>query len=245
MRFAKMEGLGNDFVVVEGQQPDSATVQEWCDRRRGIGADGVLLIGSEPSMHYWNADGTVAEMCGNGLRCVARYAVERAWAPAGEWFEIETPVGRRRARVDGEDICVEIGHVALGDTVDLYGRSYRLATVGNPHAVTLVDDPAGVDVAGEGRRVATDPLFPRGVNVEYVADLGAERLRLRVWERGVGETMACGTGMVAAAAVAAAGAPGSRTVEVAGGVAMVTTDEETSYLTGPAVKVFEGRWLLT
>lgn len=239
-----MEGLGNDFVVIEGPDPDPGDIVMWCSRTSGIGANGVLALDDRPAMRYWNADGSTAEMCGNGLRCVARRAVDRGWSVAGEWFSIGTAVGSRRARVDGDVVTVEIGPVTLGDEVSLAGRSYHIASVGNPHAVALVDDPAEVDVTVEGPLVETHEMFPRSTNVEFVTIDGPGRLRLRVWERGVGETLACGTGMVAAAAVAMGTGQGQTTVEVLGGSGRVYFEDGVGYLSGPANTVFEGIWLL-
>lgn len=235
-----MEGLGNDFVVVEAPPGGPDQVRAWCDRRRGIGADGVLAVGPEPSMEYWNADGTSAEMCGNGLRCVARYAVDNGWCGEGEWFTIATLVGPRRALVQPEAVTVEIGPVTLGDSIDVDGAVYRRASLGNPHAVRIVDDPHTVDVALVGRTVAAAPAFPEGANVEFVAITSPGHIRMRVWERGVGETLACGTGMVAAAAVVAGTPAGAIEVEVPGGRAEVTFDQGSGYLTGPANTVFTG-----
>ena len=232
-----MEALGNDFVVVADPVDDPALVRWVCDRRRGVGADGILAVGMPPSMDYWNADGTRAEMCGNGLRCVARYLVGRGWAHPGEWMIIETAVGPRRALVEEELVTVEVGRVEVGEEVEIEGRRFRRGSVGNPHAITLVDDPAGVEVAVVGPRVSADPAFPAGANVSFVA-VGDDRISMRVWERGVGETLACGSAMVAAAAVTGRGAP--LTVEVPGGRGEVFWEDGSAYLRGPAVVVYEG-----
>ena len=240
MRFTKMEGLGNDFVVVEEPPSGPSQVRTWCDHRRGIGADGVLAVDSKPSMEYWNADGSPAEMCGNGLRCVARYSVDRGWSEEGSWFSIMTPVGPRQALVEGDVITVEIGPVSLGESIEVDGALYRRASLGNPHAVRVVDDPETVEVALVGRAVAAAPAFPDGANVEFVALSSPGRIRMRVWERGVGETLACGTGMVAAAAVAAGTDGDPVEVEVPGGRARVTFRQGSGYLTGPAGTVFSG-----
>jgi diaminopimelate epimerase len=245
VRFTKMEGLGNDFIVLEGPDPTARDVERWCSRTTGIGADGVLAIDEQPSMRYWNADGSTAEMCGNGLRCVARRAVDRGWAEEGEWFSIGTPVGPRGARVEGAVVTVEIGRVVIGEQIELGGRSYRLASVGNPHAVTLVHDLDEVDIDTEGPSVETHELFPRATNVEFLSVAGEKSLRLRVWERGVGETLACGTGMVAAAAVAMGTEAGEIRVDVLGGSGRVYFEEGVGYLSGPATTVYEGTWLLT
>ena len=244
MSFRKMHGLGNDFVVVEAVSPTPEQISAWCDRRRGIGADGVLLVDPTPTMTYWNADGSLAEMCGNGLRCVARYAVDRGWAPEYAWFEVKTAVGSRRARVEGEQVTVEVGPVELGEMVSVNGREYRRASVGNPHAVTLVDDPETVDVTAVGSAVSADETFPAGANVEFVKIEGTGQIRLRVWERGVGETLACGSGMVVAAAVAAVHAQSEEvSVTVPGGRATVFFENGSAYLVGPAITTFEGTWL--
>lgn len=242
MKFTKMEGLGNDFVVVEGLNPDPDLVRHLCDRRRGIGADGLLVVDDFPSMRYWNADGSPAQMCGNGLRCVARYAVERGWAKEQEWFSVVTPVGERRALVDADEITVEVGRVTIGGMLRIGERVYHEASVGNPHAVTLVDDPYAVLVEEEGPEVASDPAFPEGTNVEFVKVDDATRIRMRVWERGVGETLACGSGMVAATAVAVGPSTEPVTVVVPGGIGRVFFDGGDAYLAGPAVQVFWGEW---
>lgn len=237
-----MEALGNDFVIVEEASPTPELVRRMCDRRRGVGADGLLAVDPFPTMKYWNADGGPAEMCGNGLRCVARYAVERAWAPAGEWFSVVTPVGERRALVDGGVITVEVGPVTIGGMLTVGERVFHEASVGNPHAVTLVDDPSDLDVADEGPAVSADPAFPNGTNVEFVQVYSPGRIRMRVWERGVGETLACGSGMVAAVAVANGQTPQPVQVLVPGGEGTVFFEGGSAYLSGPANRVFEGEW---
>ncbi len=242
MKFTKMEALGNDFVVTEGIDPDPDLVQRLCDRRRGIGADGLLVVDDFPTMRYWNADGSAAQMCGNGLRCVALYAVMRGWEKEKEWFSIVTPVGERRALVDGDTITVEVGKVTIGGMLRIGDRVFHEASVGNPHAVTLVDDPSRVAVEEEGPLVASDPAFPEGTNVEFVAVENERRIRMRVWERGVGETLACGSGMVAATAVAVGQKTEPVTVVVPGGVGQVFFDQGDAFLVGPAAAVFWGEW---
>lgn len=243
MRFTKMHGLGNDFILLEGVDPSPDLIRSLCDRRRGIGADGVLSLDTRPGMAYWNADGSPAEMCGNGLRCVARYSVDRGWAPAGSWFPIATPVGQRRALVEASKVTVELGTVRIGGTLSIGGRTFHEASIGNPHAVTLVDEPNEVDVAREGPAVSGDAAFPQEANVEFVKVEGPDRIRMRVWERGVGETLACGSGIVVAAAVAVGTGPGTITVEVPGGRAEVYFEDGQAYLSGPAETVFVGETL--
>jgi diaminopimelate epimerase len=241
IEFVKMQGLGNDFVVVEGPvgfTPDE--VAEVCDRRFGVGADGVLVVsrGDPPRMEYWNADGSAAEMCGNGLRCVARYVYDHGWVRDRN-FTIQTPIGERTTRVLEDDVEVELGRAVVGGDVTIGGRAYVRVEVGNPHVVAFVDDPAEVDVAGLGPSVQAE--FPAGVNVEFV-EVMPDRVRMRVWERGVGETMACGTGMAAAAAAAGArhGVDGPVLVEVPGGVATVELRDGVAWMRGPAEYSFRG-----
>ncbi len=240
-QFTKMQGLGNDFVVLEGpQQFSSADVTEMCDRRFGIGADGVLVVtnGDPIRMEYWNADGSRAEMCGNGLRCLARYAYDRGWA-SDRNFPIQTPVGTRGLRVFEDRVEAELGRPALQGTITVGGSDYQLVDMGNPHAVTFVDDPAAADVAGVGRAMQAE--FPDGANIEFVSRRD-EGVAMRVWERGVGETLACGTGMAAVAAVAAEryGLSSPIPVSVPGGDATIDIRDGVAWIIGPAEYSFRG-----
>lgn len=247
--FVKMQGLGNDFVVV-GTDVAVTTelVTSLCDRRFGIGADGLLRVSSDDGqvrMEYWNADGSEAEMCGNGFRCVARYAFDRGLT-SDISFRVTTPSGQWRAEIEaGDSVLVELGPVTLEGSIELHGRSYQRVSVGNPHAVTLVDDLGEIDVAGDGHRVGTDHShFPQGTNVEFVRLLGPAEAELRVWERGVGETLACGSGIVATAAVVAAlsGATEPITVTTRGGAASAFARDGSWFLRGPARYSFVGNW---
>lgn len=241
MRFEKMEGLGNDFVVLSGEiELTPGVVRFLCDRHHGVGADGVLRVGMDDDivvMDYWNADGGAAEMCGNGLRCVARFAFDHHLA-ATRSFKVRTAVGERRVEALPEP-RVELGAALVGESFLWEGATFYAAKVGNPHAVTIVDDPEKADVVGIGHRL--EAATPGGVNVGFAA-VEPESIRLRVWERGVGETLACGSGMVAATAVARQlGLVGDGVdLEVAGGRARVEIEPDTSWLTGPARTVFTG-----
>ena len=250
IRFVKMHGLSNDFVVVDASfDPQPELIRALCDRRRGVGADGVLSVGlgaedADIVMGYWNADGSTAEMCGNGLRCVARHATDRRLVDRAS-FTVATPAGTKRVRIVSDElVAVDLGPVTVyPDQFELAARSWRSVDVGNPHVVTTVDDPALVDVGADGPGIERDQRFPNGTNVEFIA-IDADRIDMRVWERGVGETQACGSGIVAAAAVAHVESPGIDrwTVTVPGGTATVTFDDEHVWLEGPAVTVFEGTW---
>ena len=249
MDFVKMEGLGNDFVVVAGPRAVSAAeVTAWCDRRRGIGADGVLVAspgeGGRVRMEYWNADGSPAEMCGNGLRCVARFALDRGWAPGPE-FAVETAVGERAVSVR-EDGTVR-AYLGIAEdpgigAFELAGYDVAPITVGNPHAVIFVRDCYATPVEAVGPLVETDPHFPARVNVEFATITGRDSMALRVWERGVGETLACGSGAAAAVAVAhGAGRVAARTtVQLPGGPLVVEVAADGVWIEGPATYVFSG-----
>lgn len=247
MEFVKMEGLGNDFIVFDGPfDPSAEDVAAWCDRRRGVGADGVLVVTAlghdAVRMEYRNADGSSAEMCGNGLRCVARHAVDSGMVAASE-LDVETAAGVRRVEVGDESVRAELGPVdSTGDGFGLAG--YELSTVdaGNPHAVAFVEDCYSVPVGAVGPVVEGDPHYPNRTNVEFATVVGPDRIALRVWERGVGETLACGSG--AAAAVAEAYRTGrtgaSVSVMLPGGELHVEIVDGVAWIEGPARSVFRG-----
>ena len=236
-----MQGLGNDFVVLEGPLTLSSDEIVWlCDRRFGVGADGLLVVtrGDPCRMEYWNADGTSAEMCGNGLRCVARYVYDKGWSMDRN-FTIGTPVGERGVRVLEDRIEAELGRPRLDGAREIDGGSYELVDIGNPHAVRFVDDPSSVDVESLGTRLQAE--FPNGSNVEFVNALDG-RLEMRVWERGVGETKACGSGMAAAAAVASEryDLPSPIEVVVPGGEGAIDLRDGVAWIIGPADYSFRG-----
>jgi len=240
-QFTKMQGLGNDFVLLEGpMQLSSSEVVELCDRRFGIGADGVLVVsnGDPIRMDYWNADGSRAEMCGNGLRCVARYAYDKGWA-IDRNFSVQTPVGAKGVRVLEDRIEVEMGRPRMDGQMTIAGSVYEMVDLGNPHAVTFVDDPEAVDVIGIGSALQSE--FPKGVNVEFVRVVDG-RLEMRVFERGVGETLACGTGITAATAAALQHFELSNPIPVSvrGGRALVDMRDGAAWLSGPADYSFRG-----
>jgi len=250
MEFVKMEGLGNDFVVIDGPvSPTPADVAAWCDRRRGIGADGVLAVtprgGARVQMEYWNADGSPAEMCANGLRCVARYAVDRGLVDTPE-FVVDTSAGERpvSVRPDGT-VRALVGTFSESGAATYELAGYRLdaVSVGNPHAVAFVDDCYAVPVEAVGPIVEGDEHFPERINVDFATIVSSERIDLRVWERGVGETLACGTGAAATAALAhRRGLTGPRvTVVLPGGPLILQIEGDQVWMEGPASTVFRGR----
>ena len=243
LSFTKMQGLGNDFVVLDGPLGLSTEeIVEVCDRRFGIGADGVLVVTKlDPvRMEYWNADGSQAEMCGNGLRCVARYVYDKGWTMDRN-FAVATAVGAMGVRVSDDDVEVQLGRPSVIGHANVDGERYHLIDVGNPHAVVIVDDPDVADVSSIGTRLQNEEQFENGTNVEFVSIVDGT-IRMRVWERGVGETLACGSGMVAAAFVATKtdSLEGPITVEVPGGTGQVEFREGMAWLRGPADYSFRG-----
>lgn len=247
MRFVKMEGLGNDFIVIEGPaDPSSQEIGLWCDRRRGIGADGVLEVtpidGHTVRMRYWNADGGEAEMCGNGLRCVARYAADRGWVDSDS-FIVETAVGPRPVHLTGSgSVKALLGTPALESAVEMGDRALHVVDMGNPHAIIWVEDPETAPVEEAGSEIATASQFPNGTNVEFATITGVDQIDVRVWERGVGETLACGTGAAATAYLAhEQGLVGPDvSMRLRGGALRVDLDDQGAWIEGPANTVFEG-----
>ena len=195
MKFTKMEGLGNDFVVIDrDHEPTADEVRRLCDRRRGVGADGVLVAFAHDGgarMRYWNADGSAAETCGNGVRCVARLGVDRGWVPPGP-FTVFTDAGPAPVEVSADGtVRAHLGVPSeAGAEVEIAGYTFATLSLGNPHAVTIVDDPFTVPVEAVGPVVEGDPAFPDRTNVEFVAVVDRSRVVARIWERGVGETLA-------------------------------------------------------
>lgn len=255
LQLTKHHGAGNDFLVLvdpDDRHPVApALVRALCDRRFGVGADGLLRAlagrdGTDLSMELHNADGSPAEMSGNGIRCLAQAAVDAGlvsppsfavWTEAGVRTVEFTPTGPGAA-----DASVAMGKAQLGpdQPQQFDDRRARTVDMGNPHLVLLGPDPAGVDVAGLGHRL--QGVHPGGINVEFISvGPGPDQLTLRVWERGAGETMACGTGSAAAAAAAHSwGLVGERVaVHNPGGTLEVTLGTDGIRLAGPTRKVAE------
>jgi diaminopimelate epimerase len=258
LAFAKGHGTGNDFVVVPDPDGELALppqlVAELCDRRFGIGGDGVLRVvrtAAEPAvadradeaewfMDYRNADGSLAAMCGNGVRVYARYLVDAGLA-SGPHLAILTRAGLVTAEVGRDSVAVQM------PTPQVYGQSRArlsdvdyegtVATCGNPNLVCFVDDLSTVDLSRTPGLDAT--VFPESANVEFVSRVGEGHVRMRVIERGVGGTLSCGSGACAAAAVVLAG-DGTLTIDVLGGRLTVTLAGDSCVLAGPAVIVAEG-----
>lgn len=255
MRFAKLHGLGNDFIVVDRSQAselDGDRARRLCDRRFGIGGDGVLLV--EPGaaapwrMTVFNADGSRPEMCGNGLRCVVRHLHDRHGAPAR--FEVETDAGVLPVSIGPAGVTVQMGRALhqAAPRIELDGRRFDgdLLSLGNPHFVMFGDwDDATFHRFGQ--RLSTHPRFPDGANVSFAHLAGDGAIDLKVWERGAGPTLACGTGACATAAdawLSGRMTPG-RPIEVRlpGGALTIDGSPEALVMTGPAEHVFDGVWV--
>jgi diaminopimelate epimerase len=236
--FEKWQGLGNHFIVLESL-PSDRSVAELCDSRRGVGADGVIvMVQSPPRMTIFNADGTRAAMCGNGLRCAARWLAARgADLSAG----IATDSGQLAVRKIAESVTVEVGRPKLLGRGEFDGYSFISVDIGNPHAV-FIDTPASFDIEAVGEAMQTHPDFADGVNVHEVRT-GTSVIIVVPYERGVGLTQACGTG-AAASAFAVQAAQASEwplTTELPGGVlAFEPSDDGLLWMSGPAERVFTG-----
>ena len=264
MKFTKMHGTGNDYVYVncfaENLPADErpALAKQLSNRHFGVGGDGLICIGPSDAadfqMDMYNADGSRGLMCGNGIRCVGKYVYDRGLTDKTE-LKIETASGVKTIWLNAEDGTVRSVRVDMGSPsfnlvrrpVEAAGQLWEVTdlSVGNHHAVLfLKEDVDRLDLPRIGPAFEHHPLFPKGVNTEFVNVLGPARLKMRVWERGTGETLACGTG--ATAVLAAANVCGlcgdSATVLLPGGELFIEWDKAANklYMTGPAATVFEG-----
>ncbi len=269
--FTKMQGCGNDYIYVDASVYDikdpSAVARAWSDRHKGIGSDGLVLIGrsmipqADYSMRIFNADGSEAMMCGNASRCVGKYLYERsqgseAWrVKSGETvIRLQTLSGIKLLYlhiVDGivESVTVDMGEPLLENDQQFVpcGEALPAGTfvsMGNPHYVIFVDDVEAVDVAAEGFKLENHPAFPERCNIEFATPLEGVVIRTRVWERGSGITQACGTGACATAVAAALTGEAGRTSHIVmdGGTLDIEWRETDNHvlMTGPAEFVFDG-----
>ena len=273
--FTKMHGCGNDYIYINGfttpipAEEKAAFARTMSDRHFGIGGDGVIFINpaaqADFEMEMYNADGSRSEMCGNGIRCVAKYVHDRGMTDrerfsivsGGQVKVVELTVenGETKAvRVDmgepglvPEQIPVKAdGPRAVDEPILVLGTQYRMTCVsmGNPHAVVFWDDVDRLEIEKIGPHFETHPRFPRRTNVEFVQLLDDTHVKMRVWERGTGETLACGTGCSATAVACVLNGLTKRriTVQVLGGALDIEWDEKTGhvFMTGPAAFVFDG-----
>lgn len=273
MKFTKMQGLGNDYIYVDCTQNvidnPSDVSKKVSDRHFGIGSDGLVLIMKSDiadfRMRMFNSDGSESEMCGNAIRCVGKYVYDNKLTDKKN-ITIETLAGIKvldlkiqdgkviQARVDmGEPILVPKNIPVISDkdkfiseNVEIGGTVYKVTAVsmGNPHAITYVDDTANFPLYEVGPKMETHKLFPRKVNAEFVQVINKSTLKMRVWERGAGETLACGTGASAVLVASVLNGISERaaTIRLLGGDLFIEWSEKDNhvYMTGPAVKVFDG-----
>lgn len=276
LSFTKMQALGNDFIVIDDRHEewdlDPEAVSFLCDRQFGIGADGLILVrpATEPDaaffMLYYNADGSTAEMCGNGVRCFAKFLADRGLV-GGDTLRVQTLGGvkeivvSRDAQSKMTSARVDMGTPKLAPAeipVDLPGDQvfeceietseglFKVSAVsmGNPHAVLWVDDVDAVDLERLGPAIENASVFPNKTNVEFAQITDEpDHIKMRVWERGVGETLACGTGACAVAVLATLSCRSGRTttIELPGGELVVDwAEDDAVFMTGPAGEVFAG-----
>ncbi len=271
MEFAKYNALGNDYVVVTHERDaralTSAQVRRICDRHFGLGSDGILVddrpqTGDRPRVRIFNPDGSEAEKSGNGVRIFARHLWDAGRVDV-QPFEIETPGGTVTCQVRdrGRTVTANMGRVSfdsaaipvtgprrevLGETLAVGGRSlsYCAATIGNPHCVVLCDRPSEADARALGPLIESDPRFPNRTNVQFLEVLARDRIRIEIWERGAGYTLASGTSSCAAAAVAhrLGLCDASVEVEMPGGRLRIDIGQGYAIvMAGPVAKVAEGR----
>lgn len=271
MKFLKMHGVGNDFIVIDNMDQklnlSQETVAHLCDRHKGIGADGLILV--EPSddapvfMNYYNADGTVAQMCGNGMRCLAKYVTDHGIVPQKE-FDVMTRKGRIgidmiEEKPEQSIVRVDMGMVnfkasslpALTAKEELMGEdllwdgkhyTYGCASMGNPHMVIVTDDFKNTPIEKIGPLYESHPMFPEKCNISFAEVIDRGHIRMDTWERGDGRTLACGTGTCATVAVLNRLGLVDEHVEatLSGGVLKIDLEPDTIYMTGPAAAVYAG-----
>ena len=269
-KFTKMHGAGNDYIYFDCLQEDledpAETAVRLSDRHKGIGGDGIVMICksdvADAKMRMFNADGSEGKMCGNAIRCVGKYLYDHKIVQKTD-VDIETLSGIKHLKLFAEDGKVKLVRVDMGaasfdpkslpvllegEVIDrpmkVAGGEYRITCVsmGNPHCVVF-SDPDATDVETLGRKFENDEIFPERVNTEFIKKIGKNALQMRVWERGSGETMACGTGACAAAAAACACGVceyGQDVLVKLRGGDLIINIGETVYMTGEAVTVFTG-----
>lgn len=265
IHFTKLHGNGNDFILIDEYKEEiipekSAFAVKYCDRRFGIGADGVLYLGSSDKadirMRIFNPDGTEAEMCGNGIRCLVKYALDESYIKENATVETLAGVLSVSSRIEDKKtwVTVDMGKPQFtrekipakgsGDFLDvsLYGYKVSAVNTGVPHAVIFVDS-FDADLMSTAPRIRYDPVFPKGTNVNFVSVNSGNEITVRTYERGVeAETLSCGTGAVACAAVAHRLGRTGRKVKVntKGGELRITLTSDVAFMEGKAERVFEG-----
>ncbi len=280
MKFTKMHGCGNDYIYINGfaeqiaQDEKPALVQKISDRHFGIGGDGVIFINpsdeADFEMEMYNADGSRAEMCGNGIRCVAKYVYDNGltdkteisivscgqvkylelFLKDGQVDTVRVNMGAPEFRAAMIPVTAEKEDMSvINEPITVQGETYKMTcmSMGNPHAVVFVEDVEHLDIEKIGPYFETHERFPKRTNTEFVKVIDKNHVQMRVWERGTGETLACGTGCCAAAAACILNGLTFETVTVKllGGELEITWDREADriYMTGPATTVFTGEYI--
>ena len=274
MKFTKMQGIGNDYVYVNCFEEDIKNPSELSiaisDRHFGIGSDGLIMIMPSPAadarMRIFNADGSEAQMCGNGIRCVAKYLYEYGIKKSDQ-MTIETAAGLKTIELtvvneDVTQIKVEMGTPELlRNEIPMLGENKQVVneplqvndsvlyvtcvSMGNPHCITFVDDVDSIVLDVTGKAIENHELFPERINAHFVQQISANKIKMRTWERGSGETLACGTGAVATGVACVLNNLTERVInaQLPGGELVVEwTDDNKTYMTGPAEIVFTGQW---
>ncbi|MDE1865201.1 MAG: diaminopimelate epimerase [Candidatus Micrarchaeota archaeon] len=263
MRFTKMQGTGNDFVVINAiseRLPSdlNAFARGIADRKFGVGCDQVLIIRKSDRadfrMQILNNDGSEVEMCGNGIRCLAKYVHDKGITSKTK-LEVETLAGLIRPEIVGDKVKVDMGEPKLASKDWPFGKTIKkrfevesqtfeitLVSMGNPHCVIFVPEITDRLVLETGPKIENHSVFPNRINVEFVKAINPKELQMRVWERGTGETLACGTGASAAGVAAVLNQLTERsvTVHLKGGDLQIEWGEKNVFMTGPAKFVFEG-----
>ena len=273
LKFTKMQGLGNDYVYMDAIhqkiENESSLAQFVSNRHFGIGSDGLILICKSDiadfKMRMFNSDGSEAEMCGNGIRCVGKFVYDKGLTDKTT-VTIETLAGIKTLELNTKEGKVETVKVDMGEPIlnpkeipvisdeepvknlmlEAEGRKFKFTCVsmGNPHAITEVENTEKFDVEKYGKVLEVDKAFPNKTNVEFIQIIDKNHVKMRVWERGAGETLACGTGACATAVACYLNGKTDRNVEVEllGGKLFIEWNEENNhiYMIGPAVTVFEG-----
>jgi diaminopimelate epimerase len=275
--FVKYHGLGNDFILVDNRHSSDPVLTpeqaiDWCDRHFGIGADGVIFAlpgqdGTDYTMRIFNSDGSEPEMCGNGIRCLARFIADlEGKGSSTVSYQIHTLAGVMvpKLQADGQ-VTVDMGLPRLlaseipttltapddkvvNQSLEVAGQTWEVTCVsmGNPHCITFVDDVTSIPLEAIGPQFEHHAVFPQRTNTEFIQVISPDYLKMRVWERGAGITLACGTGACASLVAAVLTGRSNRraTVELPGGCLDIEwSDDQRLYMTGPATRVFDGEWV--
>ena len=279
MKFTKMQGCGNDYIYINGateqitQEDKPDFVRKISDRHFGVGGDGAIFINpsdeADFEMEMYNADGSRAEMCGNGIRCVAKYVYDKGMTDKtdisviscgkikylklfikdGKVDTVRVNMGAPELKPENIPVIADAGKDNLiSEPITVHGKEYKMTCVsmGNPHAVVFMDDVENLEIEQIGPYFETHERFPNRINTEFVQIIDRKNVRMRVWERGTGETLACGTGCCAAVVACILNGLTDEvvTVKLLGGELEIEWDRENNlvYMTGPAVTAFEGEY---